>query len=631
MSSSRRPTGRGAALRPTTTGRRRQTKNQKVIAARPAVSKSRVFVLLVVLAMVAGAFSWRLVDLQLTPDAALAGEVGSQVRETSIPAPRGQIVDRYGRPIAYSLPRPTIVANPRLLQAADIADEDADLLSEAVAALSPLLSTAPDVLRDRLSSDRVFVNLERQVDEEVGDAVRALSVPGVYLIDEQRREHPHGSCSGISVVGRVDVDQVGISGLEDMYDDTLTGSAGTALVQTQAGGDVRIPGGYQVVEKMTPGDDLAITIDRNTQLFTEELLVEALDAAGGERAIAILMDPNTGEVLAMANVVRDPEGGGARCTTTNLATTWTYEPGSIMKPLTFASVFENDKWPEFYPIEVEHELYYGLEDGKSHSYWDLNVPIDGEEHTPAWILRTSSNTGTVALATELGPDLLYKTLLDFGLGEVTPLGLAGEASGILDPLDSHSLELSNAAIGQSVAVTPMQMAVAYTTLASGGLATPPVLLLDDVGVAAPERILSQETADTLMNMLTDVVIGGTGKRAAIPGYHVAGKTGTAWQPCDIGYVCIDRPRHRTASFAGIVSNDSGPVLSAIVVIDRTADEHAGGGTVAAPVFADLMTYALQQMKVPPLAAPVTTGGRVRAPAAQPLDTLGDEGTGQESP
>ena len=609
-----------------TTGTRAR-RRQNVVAARPAVSKPRVFTLLVVLAMVGGAFSWRLVDLQLTPDAALAGDVGSRVAESEIPAPRGQILDRHGRPVAFSLPRPTIVANPRLLQAADIADDTADLLSDAVAKLAPLLSTDPAVIRERLRADKAFVNLERQVDQEIGDAVAALAIPGVYLIEEQRREHPHGDCSGISLVGRVNVDQVGISGIEQGFEDALTGTAGRAVRQTQAGGGVQIPGGFQVVEQMTPGGNVVLTTDRSVQLRAEELLIEALDAAGGDHAIAIVSDPNTGEIIAMANVVRDDETGLARCTTTNLAATWAYEPGSIMKALTFASVFENDAWPEFYPIEVPRRLSVDLGAEGSFVFVDESIVDASEEHTPTWALRKSSNNATILMAQALGPDALYETLVDLGLGAVTALDLPGEASGILDTLDSHALELSNAAIGQGIAVTPLQMLVGYNALAAGGINVDPVVVMDDVGRQAPERILSEETADTVMQMMTQVVLDGTGHRAAIPGYTVAGKTGTAWQPCDQGYTCADGSRHRTASFAGIVSNDTGAALSAIVVVDQIADAYAGGGSVAAPVFADLAEYALQQLRIPPRSDGAPTDDRVRAPAAVAIGTGPDEGNG----
>ena len=611
--------------RRTVPARKRSTK--KVVAARPSVSRPRVVLLLLVLTAVGGAFSWRLVDLQLTPDAALAGDVGSQVRNEEIPAPRGQILDRYGRPISFSLPRPTIVANPRMLQAADIADETADLLDDAVDELAAVLSTEADVIRERLSRDKAYVNLERQVDPEVGEAVLALGIPGVYTVEEQRREHPHGGCSGLSLVGRVNVDQIGISGIERDFDDVLTGTPGQAVRQTQAGGDVRIPNGFRITEKMTPGDDVALTIDRNIQLYSEELLVEALDASGGDHAIAILSDPNTGEILSIANVVRDEETGLARCTTTNLAATWAYEPGSIMKALTFASVFENDAWPEFYPIDVPHRLPIDLGAADPHVYRDDNIKTTIESHTPTWALRKSSNNATILMAQELGPDALYETFVDLGLGEVTALELPGEASGILDRLDSNALELSQAAIGQGVAVTPLQMLVAYNTLAAGGIQADPVVLMDETATTSATRVLSEETADTLMTMMTHVVLDGTGHRADVPGYTVAGKTGTAWQPCDIGYECADGTHHLTASFAGIVSNDQGAALSAIVVVDNLADQYDGGGSVAAPVFAELASYALQQMRIPPLSDNGSPDDRVRAPAALPIAASVDEGTG----
>ncbi|MDG2027380.1 MAG: penicillin-binding protein 2 [Acidimicrobiales bacterium] len=587
-----------------------------MVAARPTVSRWRVFTLLLVLALLTSAFGWRLADLQLSPDAALAADIGSQVREETIAAPRGDIVDRHGRTIAVSLPRPSIVANPQILQAEDVKAADRDLLGEAVHDLSALLSTHPEILRERLSSDKYFRYLERQVDPDVGEAVRALQIPGVYIDEEQRREHPNGDCSGLAVAGRVDVDQNGVSGLELDYDEHLTGEEGTVVRQTQGGGAVEIPGGSQIIEPMTPGEDLVLTIDRNVQFEAEQLLIEAVDASGGDHGIVILADPNRSEIIAMANVVRDPETGTARCTTTNLAATWTYEPGSIMKPFTFTSAFENDAWPETNAFDIEKVISIQLEDDKVHRYEDYALSRSVESHTPQWVLKVSSNNGTMTMAKAVGADALYDTMTGFGLGEVTSLELNGEASGILDSLDSHALELSNASIGQSVAVTPLQMLLAYNTLATGGVRMDPSLVLAEAGLGEAQRVVSEETASTVVDMMRFVVLDGTGKRADIDGYTVAGKTGTAWQPCGIGYDCDGLgTRHLTASFAGVVSNDHGAQLTAIVVIDRLEDPTAGGGSVAAPVFADIMSYALRQLRIPPLVHGVVPEDRVRAAAA----------------
>ena len=668
-SRSRSAVGRTTTVRKNS-ARGTSARKKKVVAARPAVSRGRVITLMLGLLALGGLFGWRLVDLQLTPDAALAGDVGSQVRHEEIAAPRGEILDRYGRAMALSLPRPSIVANPRVLQSTDLVDETTDWMAAAINGLAPLLSTDAEVLRDRLGRDKAFVYLDRQVDPEIGDAVAALGLPGIFLIDEQRREHPNGSCSGLGVIGSVDVDQIGVSGLERDYDELLTGTPGSVVRQSQAGGAVQIPGGYQIVEAMQPGADLWTTLDRNIQYEAEALIADAVADAEADHGLIIAADPATGEILAMANAARDDETGTVDCTTTNLGSTWAYEPGSIMKPLTFASVFENDAWPEFFPIDIPHRLRVELADqDEDHYYRDRNVPEGGSRQSPSWVLRKSSNNGTILMAQELGPDAFHDTLIDFGLGETTALELSGEARGILDELDSNALELSNAAIGQGIAVTPLQMLLAYNALGNGGLLAEPSIVIDaaepradantdantdeiaagdddgdgdDAGsddadaaapVRAPEptpadlrRVVSGETADTVVQMMRQVVLDGTGVAAAVPGYDVAGKTGTAWQPCEggRGYVCADGfSRAITASFAGLVGNDDGAALSIIVVIDNPRGDRTGGGEIAAPVFSDLASYALRQLRIPPSTEGATPNDRVRAPAAAALDSEAD--------
>jgi cell division protein FtsI (penicillin-binding protein 3) len=615
------------------TPRTRAQKSNRVIATRPAVSKGRVVTLVLVLALVGSGFGWRLVDLQLTPDQELAYGIGSQVRTEGIIAPRGEIVDRYGRSIARSLPRPSIVANPRLLQSADLADPEVDLLTEAVDALAPVLSIHPDVLRDRLGRDKAFVFLKRQVDAEVGDAVTGLNIAGVYIDNEQGREYPNGDCSGLALVGRVDADQTGVSGLELDYNDRLTGSPGEIVRQTQAGGDVRIPGGFQETEAMEPGTDLVLTIDRNIQYETEQLAIAAVEDAVADRAMVIVGDPTSGEILAMVNILRYPETNAVGCTTTNLAATWTYEPGSIMKPITFSSVFENDAWSADASFDIPQELRIDLGRNTSPFVWrDRSVPPEGASRTPTWVLRKSSNNGTITLAQKVGADALYDTMRAFGLGEVSALGVSGEASGILEPLDSNALLLSNAAIGQGVAVSPLQMYQAFATLATGGLRFDPVVVMGDAGRKGPTRVISEETAEDVLQMMRQVVIDGTGRNGAIAGYDVAGKTGTAWQPCagGVGYLCADGSRAYTASFGGIVGNEDGPALAVLVVIDNPQGERVGGGQIAAPLFAEVATYALGQLRVAPLSDGMRAEGRVRAPAAQAATPPPGEGVEPEA-
>ena len=590
------------------------------------------------LVLVAAGFFWKLVDLQLSPDDDLLNSVGSYLREEQIEASRGGIVDRQGRLLAFSVPRPSIVADPR-----GMADSDNPVaVDDIVAQLATVLSTDPEEMARRLRSDKNFVYLQRQVDPEVGEAVEALGLPGIWIMDEQFREHPNGPCSALSVVGRVDTEQVGISGLEKQFDEQLQGSPGRALRQTQLVGAVQIPDGYQVIQPHSPGEDLRLSIDRNIQYEAEQLLADVLRQTQGSTAIAIVSDPRTGEIYAMASVLRDADTGEVQCSNANLAAVWAYEPGSTMKGITFAGVFDNGAWDVDKMVEVPASLAVAREHGvESLVYHDKRVAWGTTvENSPSTILGHSSNSGTVLLAQALGAEALQRTFENFGFGRQTGLAFPGESRGILEDLDSHSLLLSNTAIGQSIAVTPLQLIQAYNTLANDGVRIEPKLVLDggfndaDTAPAQPVRVVSSQSAQALMEMLRGVVSSGTGKRAALPGYLVAGKTGTAWQPCGnvTGYICNEeledgvdpedlevKERHYTASFVGIVENGLGPVLSAVVVIDDPQGKSYGGGSVAAPIFAELAGYAVRQLHLAPFDDQTVVTQRIRAdPAVVPV-------------
>ncbi len=593
----------GRARRPTT------NRSRTVVPARPIVSRHRVYAVALCLALVFGLFGYRLVDLQLTPDPALAAGIGNRVRTVELAAPRGDILDRWGRTFALSLPAPTVVVDPRL-----VAEEQVPHL---VARLEPLVSTPPEVLTRRLLSDAHFAYIDRQVDTEIGAEIDYLDLPGVRIEEEARREHPNGNCSGVAVVGRVDIDHIGISGLEESYNESLTGVSGQSVREASADGSLTIPGGEQVVKPARPGTDLRLTLDRNVQYQAEQILADAVDASGGSLGIAIVTVPSTGEIIAAANVLRDPETGLVGCTTTNLSAIWSYEPGSIVKPLTMSGVLEAGLTTPDETIALREVIEIPIEDGQVKRYVDW-FAHEQSTYTPTEIITRSSNIGMITLAERLEAAGLYETLTSFGLGAQTALEFKGEASGILDRLDTHVLELSNVAIGQSVAVTGIQMLQAYNTIANGGLHVDPVLVMDDVGESTPRRVIREETADAVFAMMQSVVKKGTGTRAELPGYRVAGKTGTAWQPCDDapGYLCADGGRHHTASFVGIVANDLGPQLSVIVIVDDPQGS-TGGGAVAAPVFAEIAGYAVRQLRIPP-ASGADGGDRVRATAASAL-------------
>ncbi len=564
--------------------------------------------------LVIGAFMWRLIDLQLMPDPELAAGIGTRIVDRPISAPRGEIVDRHGRPMALSLPAPTVIAEPRLISL--------PLVPAVVAKLTPVLSTDPGVLTGRLDGDGYFAYLERQVDHDVGQAIDDLRIAGVTTIEEPRREHPNGECSGISVVGRVDVDHVGISGLEEQFDSHLTGVDGHELSEASADGRNTIPGGRQVVDAALPGDDLLLTLDRNIQFQAEKLIAEAVETTGGDLGMIVISVPATGEIIAMANAKRNDSTGEVRCTTTNLSAVWSYEPGSVMKPFTVSSLLDGDPALTNETIEVPYSIT--RDDGAAGKVFRdpwLHEPV---EMSLTEIVSKSSNVGAVLVAEQSGSDALHQTLVDFGFGARTALGFKGEASGILNSLDLHSLGLSSVAIGQGIAVTPLQLLTAYNTFGNQGFKPDPIVVLD--GTSSGEEVLSSSVADSVLAMMRAVVADGTGGAGAIPGYEVAGKTGTAWQPCSIGfgYECEGGGRHYTATFAGIVSNDSGPALSAVVVVDNPKKDLGAysGGAVSAPVFSEIAAYALRQLRIAPIGDPGMPQDRVRAePATAPIVPL----------
>ncbi|MEM9465850.1 MAG: penicillin-binding protein 2 [Actinomycetota bacterium] len=563
--------------------------------------------------VVMGGFMYRLADLQLTPDPAYAEPLSDTLRETDLEARRGSLVDRQGRPLAMSLPSATVVADPRLVPA--------DQIPWMVGELAQRLDTDPTVLASRLASDKHFVYLDRQVDLEVGDELMALDLPGVYLLEEPRRQHPNGDCTGMALLGRVDIDQQGISGLEKLYDERLTGTDGTRAVEVSGfDGRATIVGGEQIIDPAIPGDELELSLHRDVQFKTQELIEQAVVQHQADLGIALVMIPSTGEIVAAVGAVRDDETGAVGCTTNNLPFTHIYEPGSTMKTITMASVFDAGLGTPHERMELEPVRQYTLDDGVQFLVQDDHFAHTQDTYSPTEILTRSSNVGTTYLAERLTPVEMHAALADFGFGERTGMNFPGESAGIVQDLRLSSVALPTTSYGQGVAVTPIQMLQAYNTIANGGVAVDPVLVTDEIGSTEPRRVISDTTAQQVMTMMREVVENenGTGNRAAVPGFDVVGKTGTAWQPCGengVGYECADeRERHYTPSFAGIVSNDVGPQFSVLVMLDNPLGEHYGGGSVAAPVFAEIAAYTARQLRIPASTAGVTTTA-IRAEAA----------------
>ena len=574
------------------------------------MGRGRVVTVLVVLLLALGAIVYRIVDVQATPDPRILEEVAIPLGEITVPAPRGTVLDRNGRTIALSLPAATVVSDPRI-----VADPHG-----AATALSAVLGIPAEELLEKLQGEGAFRYVARQIDQDVGERVTGLGIDGIRVIAEPRREHPNGDCSALGAVGRVNLDHVGMSGIEETYDEHLSGVPGRVVKEVGVDGTT-IPGGLHEVIAPAVGRDITVTLDRNIQYQAESMLLDVVAEAGAASGVALVSLPATGEIVAMANVARS-SNGIVDCTRHNLAATWSYEPGSVFKPVTAAAALSSGVVAENEAIDVPSYLTIW-----EHRFEDS--PTHGDARwTPTEIVTRSSNIGTIKMAQLAGRRRLHETIWAFGFGSRTALDFKGESKGIVLPLSRWSgLSLPNMAIGQGLAVTPLQMLQVYNTIANDGVLVPLRLIADDIGSEGdggpePVRILSSEVAASLMRMLTSVVEEGTGREAVVEGFVVAGKTGTAWQPCDVGYQCVNSRdeligRHHTATFAGIVSNDDGPVLVVLVVIDEPKGERISGGRLAAPTVSRIAEYALRQLRVPAELDSIPGDRRRAEPAREP--------------
>ncbi|MGH9119025.1 MAG: peptidoglycan D,D-transpeptidase FtsI family protein, partial [Acidimicrobiales bacterium] len=550
--------------------------------------------LVAVLAVVAIAFTVvlvRLIQLQLVGGDRFV-ELGDaqRVRLVGIPAPRGTIFDRDGNDLAISAPQRTVWADP-----AAVTNPAA-----AARALAPLLGLDPAALEATLLADSRFEYLARQVSDDIASRVDALGVDGIHLIEEQTRFNPGRDLAG-SVLGRVNIDGEGSAGLELQYNERLAGTQGQLVVERDPDGRTIAAGDYQL-EQAVAGTDLVLTVDRAMQHEIERMLAEHVVAVGGQAGSAIVADTDTGEILALANVGTTTAGAPPGLTTENRALTSVFEPGSVNKVVTMAAAVEEGVVsPEsMVTVPVSLQVY-----DKEFVDGGHDAPV---QWTPTDILTRSSNVGTILMGQRLGPERLDRYLRDFGFGDETAIGFPNESPGLLPTPDDYSgTSLATIAMGQGISVTAMQMLAAYNTIANGGVYVAPKLVrasIDAAGnrVAAPpsahHRVVSEDTAGAVQDMMTYVVEEGTGRRAQIDGYLAAGKTGTARKPLPGGGYTDENGRyHYVATFAGFVPADD-PQLTIIVVIDEPGTS-IYASQVAAPLFARMATYALRHERIPP--------------------------------
>ena len=563
----------------------------------------------------------KVVDLQVVSPGRYQSFGEAQRVDTQVlTAERGSILDRNGDELAVSRPTQSIFVDPSLV---------ADPSTEA-ALLAPLLQVPVEDVQLAMSGQGRFTYLARKAPAELADAVRALELPSIGFLDDSERYLPAGT-SGRSLLGAVDTDGNGISGLELAYDDELRGVPGTLTIERNPQGDT-IAVGEHDVEPAVPGRTMTLTIDRAIQYEAEAALVDQVRATGANGATAVVTVPGTGEVLAVASVVTDPDTGEVLVATNNAALTTQYEPGSVMKPVTVAAALERGTVEPsthfFLPTALKfYDDWFGEAEPRGEVSWDV-----------AKILEQSSNIGTIKIAETVGPEAMYEFQQAFGFGEPTALGFPNEASGaVLEPERWSGTSLPTIAIGQGISVTPMQMLMAYNVIANQGVYVPPTLVrstTDADGVEHPtplgqgRRVVSETTADQLNLMLRSVVDVGTGQLARIPGYHAFGKTGTARkaQPGG-GYLDENGVTQYQSTFIGVVPAEQ-PALSVYVMIDEPSGGRYTGGTTAAPAFSRIASFALRRLGIPPAATDVAADGApVQADGGTPVGVaeLTDDG------
>jgi cell division protein FtsI (penicillin-binding protein 3) len=513
------------------------------------------------------------------------------VETIELPAGRGTIFDRTGEPLAIGEQATTVYADPRHVARPKRA---------AVAVGKALGLDANEVyslLRDR---SRGFVYLERKADPIAAAALEKKEIAGIGFYAEERRTYPQRTVAS-HLLGYAGTDNKGLEGLERALDKQLSGRSGSETV-------IRDPFG-RAIDVVTsrperPGRNVVLTLDTQIQAAAERLLSDAVARWGARGATAVVMDPRTGAILAMANAPTFDANRFAAATPDarrNRAVTDVYEPGSTFKIVTIAGALEDRVVTPVSSFVLPPTIR--VADRVIHEAH----PRPTSRMTVREILYESSNVGTITVAQKLGEGELSSWIERFGFGRETGLGHLGESAGLVLPVDEWSgSTIGTVPIGQGIAVTPMQMVSAYAAIGNEGVMEKPHILEKvggkKVGQPVGRRVVSKRTANRMMSMFRDVVVEGTGTEAAIPGYTVAGKTGTAQKPENGRYVA-----KYVASFVGLVPARK-PRLAILVMVD---EPHGAiwGGVVAAPVFRDLARFSLQYLEVPP-DAPETKSGAV---------------------
>jgi cell division protein FtsI (penicillin-binding protein 3) len=562
-------------------------KGRTVRESAPLSFRWRAYLLLGLLGAFALGLVWRAVNLQLVDHGFLAKQGDARFsRVLEIAAHRGTITDRYGEPLAVSTPVDSVWVNPSELA----------LATDQIPRLASALKLDRQDLARRVTSnlDREFLYLARHRQPAQAEEIKALGIPGVYTSREYRRYYPAGEVTG-HLLGFTNVDDAGQEGLELAFDHWLAGENGAKrVIQDRYG---RIVQNVESIRPARPGRDLVLSVDLRIQYLAYRELKEAIRDQRARAGSVVVLDIASGEVLAMVNQpAYNPNDRDQidAATYRNRAATDIFEPGSSIKPFFVAAGLASGKYDNRSIIDT------------SPGYFKVGVKIFEDEHNLgaidiATVLAKSSNVGMAHLALSLPPQEIWTTLNRLGFGQVSTSGYPGESAGLLPAVAQwRPIGIVTMSHGYGLSVTPLQLAHAYATVGSFGIARP-VSFMRVEGAPQGERAIDEHVCRELLGMLESVVAAeGTGKLAAIPGYRVSGKTGTAWKATAGGY-----STDRFMAVFGGVAPATDPRLAAVVVIDEpTAGQHRGG-EVAAPVYSRIVGGALRLLAVAP-DQPVTT-------------------------
>jgi cell division protein FtsI (penicillin-binding protein 3) len=501
------------------------------------------------------------------------------MRTVKTGANRGAITDRNGALLAISTPVVSIAADPREL------GEFPDRWPE----LAKALGRKPDAFARLISSnqDRSFLWLARQLSPAAGAEIRKLEIPGLQFIREQKRFYPAGEVVG-HVVGFTDVDEEGQEGAELLFESILAGATGVKRVYQDR--DRRTVEDIENIQTARPGQELTLSLDMRIQNLAHQALKSAISAYNARGGSIVMIDVQTGEIIAMANQPTFNPNARAKLTPAmyrNRAVTDILEPGSSIKPFVIAAALESGLFNDSSRIDV------------SQGFVRVGNRIIRDEHPEgvldfAGVLAKSSNVGMAMISGQLKTEQIWTTLTQMGFGHVAS-EFSGESAGILSNYGTWKVEqIASISFGYGISVTPLQLAQGYAAIGALGVLRP-LTIRHRMQVVPGERVLSEQVARQLIGMMESVVREGTGTRAAIPGYRVAGKTGTALKSNGAGGYFDDR---YFAIFGG-VAPASNPRLAAVVVIDEPSAGKYYGGEVSAPVFGKVMGGALRLLGVAP--------------------------------